>query len=169
MKYLNDYRLLHQANAFGGMTLARFAEPVLKLISFNACQSVLDYGSGKGQSWEHEEGLKKCKASLPVTLYDPGVPEHEQKPAGKFGAVLCMDVMEHIPEDEIVDTLNEVFDYSEGIVIATFCARGSRKKLPSTGQDVHVTQRQRLWWEQHMHMANIGKSRPVKWYLFENV
>ena len=169
MKLIEDYKILHEAGAFGGMTLAKFSEPVLKLLKFHGGLTVLDYGSGKGQSWENHDGLRRFKERLPVTLYDPGVLELSTKPIGTFDAVLCFDVVEHIPEDEIETTLAEIFGYAERVVLATFCARGSRKKLPSNGQDVHVTQRPRLFWEELFHAANMAKRRPVPWYLFENV
>lgn len=169
MNHLEDYRKLHEANAFGGMTLAKYADPVLSLLKFHGGNTVLDYGSGKGQSWERHLGLKKFRETLPVILYDPGVPELSEKPKEKFDAVLCFDVVEHVPEDELDELIHEIFGYAERVVIATFCQRGSRKKLPSTGEDVHITQRPRLYWEERFHMANIAKSQPVPWYLFENV
>jgi len=169
VKLIDDYRILHAANAFTGMTIAVFAEPVLKLIAYHGAHSILDYGSGKGLAWQEVERLKKYKEKLEVKLYDPGIEELAEKPKGTFDAVVCMDVVEHIPEDELEMTLAEIFNYADRLVIATFCARGSRKKLPSTGQDVHITQKPRLWWEERFHMANVTKSKPVPWYLFENV
>ena len=168
MKYRDDYIQLHQADVFGGMTLAKFADIILPLLKFHGAQSVLDYGSGKGQSWEKNDKLREFKEKEHVILYDPGVPELSKKPPGTFAAVLCIDVIEHIPEEEIAETLSDVFRYANKVVIATFCPRGSKKKLPSTGQDVHVTQRDREFWERKFSEANATRSHPVPFYLFMN-
>jgi len=168
MKLIEDYKILHQADAFGGMTLAKFADAVIPLLEFHNAKSVLDYGSGKGQAWERHGELAKIRENLHVILYDPGVPEHANKPSGTFAAVLCVDVVEHVPEDEIPAMLREVFSYANKIVIASFCPRGSKKKLPSTGADVHVTQKPREYWERKFSDANATRSHPIPWYLFEN-
>lgn len=168
MKHEEDYKLLHEANAFGGMTLAKFADAVVPLITYHGAKSILDYGSGKGQSWEQHEALKKLRESRYVVMYDPGVSHLSKKPSGTFAAVLCIDVVEHLPEEEIADTLKEIFSYANQVVIATFCPRGSKKKLPSTGQDVHLTQQPREFWERKFMDANNTRSHPVAFYLFEN-
>ena len=168
MKLAADYKTLHDNNAFGGMTLAKFADVVVPLLKYHDAQSILDYGSGRGQSWEENADLKAIKDARHVVLYDPGVEGLSALPSGKFAAVLCIDVVEHVPEDEIPETLSRVFNYATKVVIATFCPRGSKKKLPSTGGDVHITQRPRVWWEQRFSEANATRSHPVPFYLFEN-
>lgn len=168
MKLAEDYKKLHDSNAFAGLTLAKFADQVAPLIRFHQAQSILDYGSGGGRSWEENAALKAIKADRHVVLYDPGVEALSKKPAGTFAAVLCIDVVEHVPEDEIAGVLAEIFAFANRVVIATFCPRGSKKKLPSTGKDVHITQKPRLWWEQRFAEANATRSHPVTWYLFEN-
>jgi 2-polyprenyl-3-methyl-5-hydroxy-6-metoxy-1,4-benzoquinol methylase len=169
MKLRDDYIKLHENNAFSGMTIARFADPITKILRQYGCKSVLDYGCAKGQAYETNEALMKMrKDECMVTLYDPGVPEYAAKPATPFDAVVCVDVVEHVPEDELDAVLKELFHYAEKVVIATFCPRGSKKKLPSTGQDVHITQHNRLWWEERFHLINAARTRPIPWFLFEN-
>ncbi len=168
VKLRDDYLELHSRDVFGGMTLAKFADQIVPLIRFHNARSILDYGSGKGQAWEENAALKALKAERHVILYDPGVEALSARPTGIFAAVLCIDVVEHIPEDEIAETLSDVFRYATAVVIATFCPRGSKKKLPSTGQDVHITQKPREWWERKFSEANATRSHPVPFYLFEN-
>jgi hypothetical protein len=168
MRHLEDYRKLHDANAFGGLTLARFAPIVLTLLRRHRAESVLDYGCARGQSWERDERLAKYRAEHEVALYDPAVVGLDQPPAGQFDAVLAIDVLEHVPEDEVDEVLTRIFGYAKRVVILSFCPRGSKKKLPSTGEDVHVTQRDRLWWERRIHHANSHLARPRIWYLFAN-
>ena len=162
MKLVEDYKRLHEANAFSGMTVAKFGEPISKLIRLHGCHTVLDYGCAKGQGWDTEL-LKPIKPM--VTLYDPGWPDLSTKPTGFYDAVLCIDVVEHIPEEDIEETLAEVFGYAIKIVIASFCPRGSKKKL-SDGRDVHLVQMPRKYWEERFHLANQTRRMPIPWYLF---
>lgn len=168
MKFRDDYIKLHEQDAFGGMTLAKFADVVLPLLRYHEAQSVLDYGSGKGQAWDQHERLREFRQNNHVILYDPGVPDLSKKPAGTFAAAICIDVIEHVPEDELAETLSELFRYANKVVIATFCPRGSKKKLPSTGQDVHITQKPREFWERKFSEANATRSHPIPFYLFLN-
>lgn len=168
MRYREDYRELHRQNAFGGLTLAKFSEPVCKSLKAFQIKTVLDFGSGKGVSWEKDPLLAELKNNLKVSLYDPGVPEHDTLPDGPFDAVLAFDVLEHVPEDEIAGTLKDIFTRATKLVLMSFCPRGSKKKLPSTGEDVHVTQRDREWWERRISSANVSHGGPTVWFLLEN-
>jgi hypothetical protein len=168
MKYREDYRKLHEQNAFGGMTLAHFAEPATKSLRYFGAKTVLDYGAGNGLSWEREPSLAAIRGDLEVSLYDPGVPKYETLPEGVFDAVLAFDVLEHVPLDEIDGVLKDIFSRAQKVVLMSFCPRGSKKKLPSTGEDVHVTQRGRDWWERRISHANLAYGHPVPWFLHEN-
>lgn len=167
MRYKQDYRKLHEQGVFQGLTLAQFAEPVAKSLEAFGIKSVLDYGSGTGKSWDTPQ-LAKAKVGRDVTLYDPGLPDHDALPDGKFDAVLVFDVLEHIPEDEVDGALREIFERAKRLVLLSFCPRGSKKKLPSTGKDVHVTQKDREWWERRISAANLSHGEPTVWFLYEN-
>lgn len=166
MKYREDYKKLHEQGVFKGLTLAKFSEPVVKCFRWIGVKSALDFGAGTGASWESPD-LKEYKLEK-LVQYDPGIPEKEALPEGLFDAVLVFDVLEHVPEDEVNDVLKEIFSHSSRLVMMSFCPRGSRKKLPSTGEDVHVTQKPREWWEQRISAANLSYGKPTLWFLFEN-
>ncbi len=166
MRYQEDYRERHRQNVFGGMTLAKFSEPVCKSLKAFQIKTVLDFGAGKGVSWEKDPAL--AALDVKVTLYDPGVPEHDVLHDGPFDAVLAFDVLEHVPEDEIAETLKDIFSRATKLVLMSFCPRGSKKKLPSTGQDVHVSQHDREWWERRISAANLSHGGPTVWFLLEN-
>lgn len=169
MKYRDDYRKLHEQNAFGGMTLAKFSEPTSKVLRWLKARSVLDYGSGSGKSWDKAKELKEVRESLDrLEMYDPGIPDRDKLPDGTFDAVLCFDVLEHVPEEEVPETLQEIFSKADRVALLSFCPRGSKKKLPSTGTDVHVTQKPREWWERQISAANLSYGRPTLWFLYEN-
>ena len=55
--------------------------------------------------------------------YDPAVPQFEKKPfyeeSRKFDLVICIDVLEHIPQSDLPRIIKEIFDYSDKYVFAT--------------------------------------------------
>ena len=49
-------------------------------------------------------------------LYDPGVEQFEKMPKGKFDGVYSTDVMEHIPEEELPESLEFIFSKADKFV-----------------------------------------------------
>ena len=80
------------------------------------------------------------------TGYDPAVPQRAWLPAGLFDLVICTDVLEHIPEDDLRGwVIDELFGKARrGVFIAvpTFVIE---EKLPN-GEYTHCTARPREWW-----------------------
>lgn len=55
---------------------------------------IVDYGGGNGLTAE----LLRRAGFRSVTTYDPFVPEHATRPAGRFDLVICFEVVEHAPD-----------------------------------------------------------------------
>ena len=51
-----------------------------------------------------------------VYLYDPAVAKFSIYPNKKYDGVICTDVIEHIPEDDIMNFIQDIFDLSEKFV-----------------------------------------------------
>ena len=51
-----------------------------------------------------------------VTRYDPGLAAFSQLPPGQFDGVICTDVLEHCPEDDLPWIVNELFSFSRRFV-----------------------------------------------------
>ena len=47
--------------------------------------------------------------SFAITCYDPGYEPHSRLPQGKFDGVLCTDVLEHCPQDDLEWIVGELF------------------------------------------------------------
>ena len=71
----------------------------------------------------------------------------EQKPeAGrKFDLVVCIDVLEHIPQADLPRIIKEIFDYSGKYVFATAAVNKAGKTLPN-GMNAHATVQPEEWW-----------------------
>ena len=111
------------------------------------CTTLLDYGCGAGLQYA-EENIQRYWQIMP-SLYDPAIPKFAKKPVGKFDGVICTDVMEHIPEGEIDDSLREIYGYATKAVFFTICCREANRLLPN-GMNCHVTIRPENWWRNRL-------------------
>lgn len=147
---------LHMASAdmFDGRSLAKHVVTILKEVKRFGAKTLLDYGAGKGKFY-HEavfnlptgpvKGLKGLWALDEVRLYDPGYPPHAGLPTGQFDTVICTDVMEHIPEEDLSWVVGELFDYARKLVYVSIATYPADKLLPN-GENAHVTLKSPDWW-----------------------
>lgn len=139
MKLLDQYQLLHKKGLFRGGSLYKHRPEIEKLLKETDCKTLLDYGSGKGQL--HQEQPFNVK----FTLYDPAVKGINVLPSGKFDAVICTDVLEHIPAEELDESLENIFSRAEKLVYLSISTKPANKILPN-GLNAHVTVKPKTWW-----------------------
>ena len=163
-----QYRGLPPEDTFPGKSLPKQAPSIKRLIKATGATTILDYGSGKGhQYWPHpkrdaEEGIvypdiKSYWGVQSIQCYDPGYQPFMQLPAGKFDGVVCTDVLEHCPEEDIAWILDELFAYASKFVFANAATFPAEKRLPSGG-NAHCTVRPGRWWEEQV--ARAARKRP---------
>jgi hypothetical protein len=156
---------------FPGRSLPKQAPHIKRLVKATGAKSILDYGSGKGQqywplrSMDPAEGveypdIKSYWGVQAIQCYDPGYQPFMQLPAGKFDGVICTDVLEHCPEEDIPWILGELFGYATRFVFANVACFPARKRLPSGG-NAHCTIRPVKWWEEQVERAARPKPEVV--------
>lgn len=138
-------------NFYGNAILQHEAE-IRALCQLHHAKGLLDYGCGRGDPWK--DGLAQRLGVYGVTLYDPAFPGHDILPAQKerFDGVICSDVLEHIPEDEVDEVIRRLFGYAQKFVWASVCCRKAKKKFPD-GTNLHVTVRPFDWWHERFASA----------------
>jgi hypothetical protein len=149
VRYLRDYEQLHREGHFPGDSLLPRVHHLLRLVDEFGATSLLDYGCGKGSPWERDGHLVELRARLEVRLYDPAWQPHSKplKPGRVWDVVVCTDVLEHVPEDELDELLADLFGRAKLALLVHVSTRGSAKRLPRhPGQDAHCTVRPREWW-----------------------
>lgn len=135
----SEYHRLHAAKKFSGACLEKHLPEIRRLIEEYDCKSVLDYGCGKATCHK--------KTKLPnVTLYDPYYEPYSKNPTGTFDMVICTDVMEHIPPDEIGKVLADLINMTDKVLFLAISTVPAKKTF-ANGENVHLTIRAQQWWD----------------------
>jgi hypothetical protein len=140
---------------FPGHSLLPHVQHIKRLIEATGARTVLDYGAGKGLQYQPRQividgrhvadGVAEYWDVDEVRCYDPGCEAHSSLPVGKFDGVVCTDVLEHCPEEDLAWIVDEIFNYARRFVYLNVACFPARKTLP-TGENAHVTVREPEWW-----------------------
>ncbi len=139
-----QYRMLMDNGAFRGLTTLIFADHIKEMVKKHGVKTMLDYGCGQGVQYGKDLDLAE-KWGVTVEQYDPVVPEYSELPDSTFDMVICVDVLEHIPEEELKGVLTEIFSKATKCVFLTVCPRAAKKTLPD-GRNCHLTIKPLSWW-----------------------
>lgn len=150
MSLVEQYRMMHQAGHFPGFSMKKHLGEIRRFADSIKAKSLLDFGCGKGEQWRDDKVREiLLKPSGPIEdlfLYEPAIPPMKYLPEEPVDLVISTDVMEHIPEDELEDTLQTIFGLAKSGVFLSICCRPAKKVLPD-GRNAHVTIRPQWWWE----------------------
>jgi hypothetical protein len=148
---------MHEHGHFSGMSIYKYADDIDALIKRSKVRTLLDYGSGKGR--QYEEGRLHMLWGIMPRMYDPAVKAIRKRPEGQFDGVICTDVMEHIPEEEVIETLEDIKQYARKWCFISICCRPAKKTLPD-GRNVHVTIQEESWWLERIAEVFSGSPEP---------
>jgi hypothetical protein len=146
--FIEQHRQIHQKTprSFNGKSLVEHIELIDRLMKTHNCLNILDYGCGQASYWpDHWTGI--------ISGYDPAVDRFSQEPDAA-DLVICVDVMEHIPEPHVDMVIQSVFSLSRKHTFFSIGNFLSKKKLPD-GTNRHVTAKNKAWWEEKfVHYQN---------------
>ena len=163
---IEKYKLFHEngikkgniikpgESTFLGYSLTRWILKIKEIIKINKCESLLDFGCGKGFLYKNKfkindqeyHNLLDCWELDDVYLYDPGVKEFSVYPSRKLDGLICTDVIEHIPESDVLEFIDNLFKLSNKfifVVIATIPAT----KFFDDGNNIHLCLKTQKEWE----------------------
>lgn len=109
-------------------------------------QTLLDFGAGKQQM---RKLLKKECPHIEYFAYDPGIPGIDTLPDRMFDMVISTDVMEHIEPNLIEETIRQIWDRTNYVMIQNIaCSKAGSDFLygPYKGQNVHLIIEDTDWW-----------------------
>lgn len=140
---------------FNGFSMIPHAETIKELLVKSGSRTVMDYGSGKGLQYKNvvielPDGTKfqnvvEYWGVDGVTCFDPGVPAFQKMPEGRFDGVVCTDVLEHCPEEDLPWILGEMASKADNFLFATVALYPAAKILPN-GENAHCTLKSPEWW-----------------------
>jgi hypothetical protein len=170
---VEQYQLMHlngethlgipAEDTFPGLSLPKEASRIKRLIKLTGATTILDYGAGKGrQYWPYRIRDEEERTEYPdirsywavsdIRCYDPAYAPFTELPNGTFDGVVCTDVLEHCPEEDIPWILDELFGYAKKFVYANVACFPARKRLPSGG-NAHCTVKPVGWWQDQVLRA----------------
>jgi len=149
---------------FPGRSLPRQAHRIKPLIARTGARRILDYGSGKAALYGRpvaENGVRRW-ASIQeywgietLHCYDPAYAPFSTLPEGRFDGVVCTDVMEHCPEEDLGWIVAEMFSYAGRFVFANIACYPAVKTLPN-GENAHCTVRPAAYWRALFERVSAG-------------
>ena len=140
---------LHQQNdAFGNRAdaaglAARLPETLLRMHELGFCNSVLDYGTGKGKLIERLRD--ELPQSISVQGYDPAVEASANKPSTPVDILTCLDVLEHIEMKSIDLVLRDIHALTRHFCYLVIDLQPAVKKL-ADGRNAHILLAPTEWW-----------------------
>jgi hypothetical protein len=140
---------------FPGASLLPQAHHIRRLVQHTASRTLLDYGSGKGMqyrpmalsdgngSWQSVQDYWGVER---VACYDPAYEPFSRLAEERFDGVICTDVLEHCPEQDLPWIVEELFARAAKFVFASVACHPAVKRLPN-GENAHCTVRPPAFWE----------------------
>lgn len=159
---------------FSGMSLAPHIGNIKSLIASFGAKSVFDYGAGKAKYYtapifpsadgKSKVDLKTFWGVDRIHLYDPGYAPLATLPNEQFDAVVCTDVMEHIPEQDLDWVIDELFGFARKLIYVCIATYPAVKRFPN-GENVHVTLKDAKWWVEKFEARRKALDTPAHYFL----
>ena len=110
--------------------------------------TVLDFGCGRST---FKPEIEPLHPDVVVREYDPGVRGKDVLEMVPVDYVVCTDVMEHVEEQYVVDTLRTINWLAISGVFFNIDLDESKSFLPD-GRNTHITIRSAKWWRDMLDM-----------------
>jgi len=114
-----------------------------RMHELGVCNSVLDYGTGKGKLVRHLRQV--LPPGIHVNGYDPAVEEWYQKPDQPADILTCLDVLEHIEMSSIDAVLLDIKALTRKFCYLVIDLQPAVKTL-ADGRNAHILLAPPEWW-----------------------
>ena len=138
---INKYRQLHMEKKYG-VTSPQYIKEIQKVVDKYSVDSVLDYGCGQSHLIDELENIPNRYR------YDPAIIGIDVLSTDVVDLVICTDVMEHIPKEEVDKTLHQIREVGRrGYFQIALFQHGGRF---DDGEPLHCTVESRDWWREQL-------------------
>ena len=150
---IKQYHKIHSEKLYG-CTSERLLHLILPYIKEINPESILDYGCGQSQLAEmiQKEIAADKTGIINIYKYDPAIDEYSSLPKEKVDLVICTDVLEHVPPEDVDGTIKEIVALGENCFFV-ICTKEAIEILPN-GENAHCSVHDPAWW-----LSRIEKSK----------
>ena len=180
IELIKEYKLMHKKgytqtnklqkkpeDCYDGKSTIWFVEIIKNIIKSNKCKNLLDYGAGKGNFYEKNfllnnknyPGFKEYWNLKEYFLYDPSYKKNSILPKKNFDCSICIDVLEHIPSQDLSWVIKEILRFTNKIVFFNIACFSAFAVLHN-GENAHITIKDPRWW--HGFFSSIMQDYPEK-------
>ncbi len=160
---LIDGRKRSPQDAYDGKSTLIYATLIKEIIKKNNIKNILDYGCGKAFYYENKTNLYdinnqslKQLWQVDIDLYDPCYEDRSNiEENKKYDLVLCIDVLEHIPQIDIDWVLNRLISKANKYLFINVACYPAIALLPN-GENAHINLNNPDWW--HKKILKLKKN-----------
>jgi SAM-dependent methyltransferase len=140
-RYAREQARMHAAAEAYGSRGYNWAYLVAGIALIERCNSILDYGCGKGTL---AETLRV--GGLEAAEYDPAIAGKNARPL-PAELVVCTDVLEHVEPFLLANVVSELMRVTQRLLFVAISTRPSGRLL-SNGENAHLVIKGDKWWRQ---------------------
>ena len=141
-------------NIFYGKSLRHFFQPIKQVIDLTKSKSLIDFGCGKAKFYFNKIKIKEIEYKNVIEywniqdyfLYDPGVDIFSTYPNKKMDGIICIDVVEHMPPEDVNNFIEDIFKLAKKFVFIVIACYPAWKNLPD-GRNMHLSIKNPREWE----------------------
>jgi hypothetical protein len=160
------------ANGYSDANWKRLAKYGWKLArSIKEKPSIVDFGFGRGSTMDffqdkglYVEGVEISQYAVEQQkghrkVYHASLDKLEMLGDNQFNVGFCNDVIEHIPEEYVTSSLDEMARVCSDYLLMSVCPTPSHH-LSLDGENLHLTVKPESWWENLFQ--NYGEVKRIK-------
>ncbi len=143
---------LNSHEAYNGSMTITYAKFINNILKKNNLKSLLEYGCGKANFYEKEFEVAnelylplKKYWDIDISLYDPAVKKFSTLPSKQSDITICIDVLEHIPEEDMDWVLENIMNLSKKFVFLVVGSYPAQALLPN-GDGAYILIKDAKWW-----------------------
>ena len=144
-KYIEQYKLLYEIKPKYGASSVKLFDTIMPIIKEYNPVKVLDYGCGRSPLIDM---IKENYEDIIPFRYDPVFEKFSALPNEKMDFVICTDVLQHVPVDDLDNTLLEITNLSKNCFFHIKCT-DHPTKFPN-GEPSNITVRDKEWWKNYL-------------------
>ncbi len=134
------------------------------LVTAVEARTILAYGLSQGRDGHGASGVRICHPTgQTVARYALAFSPVTEQPSGRFDGVVCTEVLEYLPDEDVPWVIDELFRHAGRFVYATVTIY-SRTQVLADGTSLQNRPCNQSWWVAHFEAAS-ARHPAIHWKL----